>query len=227
MGGRQFMGIEETIFFYSRNDYLIINNLLCGNINHLWEVVELVNGDSKGVLKEHEDGVRALDKISVERILNRTYEKLDDNAKEKTLKTAKNDILNILSAMKPTTNDVLLYRTVWYERMEIGDILSRYSVNDIIEFKIISSTSIIPYMENAGHVFYRYEITVPKNGLFLELDQFDRIVRNEDGEVLLPPMKCKIKNIRSSDNENCRGIIELEYIEKIPVDNTYIISATK
>lgn len=221
------MGIEETIFFYSRNDYLIINNLLCGNINHLWEVVELVNGDSKGVLKEHEDGVRALDKISVERILNRTYEKLDDNAKEKILKTAKNDILNILSAMKPTTNDVLLYRTVWYERMEIGDILSRYSVNDIIEFKIISSTSIIPYMENAGHVFYRYEITVPKNGLFLELDQFDRIVRNEDGEVLLPPMKCKIKNIRSSDNENCRGIIELEYIEKIPVDNTYIISATK
>lgn len=212
------MGIEETIFFYSRNDYLIINKLLCGNINHLWEVAELVNGDSKGVLKEHEDGIRALDKISVERIINRTYEKLDDKAKEKILKTAKNDIMNILSAMKPITNELLLYRTVWYERKEIGDILSCYSVNDIIEFKIISSTSIIPYMENAGHVFYRYEITVPKNGLVLELDQFNHNVRNEDGEVLLPPMKCKIKNIRSSDNENCRGIIELDYIEKIPVD---------
>jgi hypothetical protein len=70
-------------------------------------------------------------------------------------------------------------------------------------------------LEDAGHEFYRLEITVPENGLVLELDRFDSFIRNEDGEVLLPPMKCKVMKIRKSDNINCRGIIEMEYLEKI------------
>lgn len=207
--------LEETIFFWSRNDYLIINNLLVGNMNHLWEVSEIVNGDSKGMLKEHEDGVRALDEKSIERYQNRIYEKLDDEVKVKIIKTAKNDISNILNAMEPVKNEIMFYRTVWYVRT--GDIV--YNVNDIVDFKIISSASVTPYMENAGHDFYRYEITIPKNGFILELDQFPPFIRNEDGEVLLPPMKCKVKNIRKGDkavpNEKCRGIIEFEYIEKL------------
>jgi hypothetical protein len=213
------MDLEETIFFYTRNDYLIINNLLCGNMKHLWEVAEMVNNDSKGMLKEHEDGVRTLDMKSIERYQNRIYEKLDDKAKAKILKIAKDDISNILSAMKPIKNEIILYRTVWYVR--IGDVLPRYNVNEIVEFKIISSTSVTPYREDEGNDFYRYEITVPKNGSVLELDRFDGFIRNEDGEVLLPPMKCKVINTRNSDNINCRGIIELEYLEKLPA-NIYI-----
>ena len=50
----------------------------------------------------------------------------------------------------------------------------------------------------------------------LELDQFE--CHNEDGEVLLPPMKCKVRNIRHSDNEKCKGIIELELLEQLPVN---------
>lgn len=209
------MSLEETIFFYTRNNYLIINNLLCGNMNHLWEVAEIVNNDSKGMLKEHEDGVRTLDSKIIKRYQNRIYEKLDDEAKAKILTIAKDDIANILNAMKPTRKKIVLYRTIWHVR--IGDILPCYNVNDIVEFKIISSTSCTPYREDAGHDFYRYEITVPPNGSILELDQFDRFVRNEEGEVLLPPVKCKVKNVRNNDNEKCRGIIELEYIEKLPV----------
>lgn len=213
---RQFIDLEETIFFYSRNDYLIINNFLCGNMDHLWELAEIVNGDSKGMLKEHEDGVGTLDKKSIERYQNRIFEKLDEKAKEKILKIAKEDISNILNAMEPIKNEMLLYRTEWHAR--IGDVMSRYNVNDIMESKIISSTSITPFLENLGHDFYRYEITVPKNGFVLELDRFDRFIRNEDGEVLLPPMKCKVKNKRNSDNKNCRGIIEVEYLEKLPAN---------
>jgi len=59
---------------------------------------------------------------------------------------------------------------------------------------------------------------IDKNGFILELDQFDSFVRNEDGEILLPPMKCKVKNTRNNNNENCRGIIELEYLEKLPIN---------
>lgn len=212
------MNLEETIFFYTKNDYLIINNLLCGNINLVWKFAELANCDSKGMLKEHDDKVRTLDKKSIERFQNRIYEVLDDKSKAKIIKTAKIDILNILNAMQPAESEITLYRTVWHEKSEIGDLLSRYKIDDLVEFKIISSTSINPYMEDAGYDFYRYEITIPKNTLILELDQFEPFVRNEDGEVLLPPMKCKVKNIRYSDNQYCRGIIELEYIEKLPIN---------
>ncbi len=206
------MNLEETIFFYTRNDYLIINNLLCGNMNRLWEVAKIVNNDSKGVLKEHRDGKRTLDEKSFERYQNRIYEKLDDEAKAKILKTARGDISNILGAMKPTKNKIVLYRNV-----RADDVLSHYNLNDIVEFKIISSTSTVP--SNLDYDFYRYEITIPKNGLVLELGQFDSFVRNEDDEILLPPMKCKVKNTRNNDNNgNCKGIIELEYLEKLSVN---------
>ena len=205
------MDIEETIFFYTRNDYLIINNLPCGNMDRLWRVAETVNNDSKGVLKEHEDGERTLDEKSIKRYQGRIYEKLDDKTRTKILKIARNDISNILSAMKPIKNKIVLYRNV-----KIDDILPHYNLNDIVEFKIISSTFVVP--SDPNYDFYRYEITVPKNGLILELDQFDYFIRNEEGEVLLPPMKCKIKNTRNSNNKNCKGIIELEYLEKLPVN---------
>lgn len=210
------MNLEETIYFYTRNDYLIINNLLCGNMNHLWEVAEMVNHESINMLKEHEDGIRTLDLKSIARYQNRIYEKLDEEAKAKILTIAVDDISIIIGSMKPAKNPMKLYRTVWYAR--IGDVLKCYKVNDIVEFTIISSTSITPYREDAGFEFYRCEITVPKNGLVLELDTFDCFVRNEDGEVLLPPMKCKVNNIRKSDYEKCISIIELEYIESIPVN---------
>ncbi|HNU96844.1 MAG TPA: hypothetical protein PK234_02395 [Candidatus Portnoybacteria bacterium] len=205
------MDIEETIFFYTRNDYLIINNLLCGNMNRLWQVTEIVNNDSKGVLKEYKNGERTLDKKSLKRYQGRIYEKLDDEVKAKILKTAKNDISNILNAMKPTNHQIVLHRNV-----KIDDALSHCNLNDIVEFKIISSTSITP--SDPNYDFYRYKITVPKNEPVLELDQFDYFIRNEDGEILLPPMKCRIKNIRNNDKGNCKGTIELEYLEKLPVN---------
>lgn len=205
------MDIEETIFFYTRNDYLIINNLLCGNMNRLWQVAEIVNNDSKGVLKEYKNGERTLDKKSLKRYQGRIYEKLDDEVKAKILKTAKNDISNILNAMKPTNHQIVLHRNV-----KIDDALSHCNLNDIVEFKIISSTSITP--SDPNYDFYRYKITVPKNEPVLELDQFDYFIRNEDGEILLPPMKCRIKNIRNNDKGNCKRTIELEYLEKLPVN---------
>lgn len=205
------MNLEETIFFYTRNDYLIVNNLLCGNLDRLWQVAEIVNNDSKGVLKEHEDDERTLDKKSIERYQNRIYEKLDDETKIKILKIAKNDISNILSAMEPINEAITLYRNV-----RAVDILSHQNINDIVEFKIISSTSSVPF--DSDYEFYRYEITIPKNALVLKLNQFDYFIRNEDNEILLPPMKCRVKNIRNIDIKNCMGVFELEYLENIPIN---------
>lgn len=205
------MNLEETIFFYTRNDYLIVNNLLCGNMNRLWQVAEIVNNDSKGVLKEHEDGERTLDEKSIRRYQNRIYEKLDNEAKRKILKIAKEDISNILGAMEPLKNPTTFYRNV-----RTSDVPPHCDLNDVVEFKIISSTSIVPF--DPDYEFYRYEIHIPENGLVLELNKFDYFIRNEDGEILLPPMKCRIKNIRNTNIKNCKGVLELECLERIPVD---------
>lgn len=59
-------------------------------------------------------------------------------------------------------------------------------------------------------IFNRYEIRVLSGMPILELDQF--ITHNEDGEVLLPPMRCKVVRIRDAQNPKCKGIIDLEYV---------------
>lgn len=30
-------------------------------------------------------------------------------------------------------------------------------------------------------------------------------------------MKCRVTNVRSDDNEKCKGVVELVYLEKLPV----------
>ena len=213
---KEFTSLEETIFFWVRNDSYIINNLLYNNMDAVWECAENAINDNRGILKEYETGVRVagscfgdpLDYKIITSLKTRLFEGLDENAKkEAILVTAKNDIAIILDAMAPPDDKLLLYRTVWDEiTAETG-----YCFNGILELKSILATSTTPYMEDVDYDFYRYEITVPKNGLVLELDQFE--YRNEQGEVLLPPIKCRVTNIRSGEKDRCKGIIELEYVE--------------
>jgi len=219
--------LEETLYFYTRNDYLIINNLLNGNMELMWKVANIVIKDNVGVLKEHYNGNRPpFDDKTIAWLKNRIWEPIDDKAKLEILETAKKDIINILNAMKPTKNSLTLFRVIIIHgndsRRPYAKSLS-HNIGDIVEFKHISSTSTRPgheentgSEENSSYEFYRYEITIPENGLVLELDP---LCHNEEGEVLLPPMKCKITNIRHDrSNEKCRGVVALEYIEKLPVD---------
>lgn len=217
--------LEETLYFYTRNDYLLINNLLVGNIDFMWEVANIVINDNVGVLREHYNGERPpFDDKTIAWLKKRIWEKLDNKAKAEILEIAKSDIMNILNAMKPTKNSITLYRIIIIDdegsRRPYTKSLS-YKIGDIIEFKHISSTCMNSgYEESTGreekadYEFYRYEIIIPENGFVLELEPLC-----QENEVLLPPMKCKITNIRrDSGNEKCRGVVELEYMERLPVD---------
>ena len=213
------ISLEETIYFWLRSDFLILNSLLCGKMNHLWKVAEMVNNESKAMLKEFEEGIRTLEEKQIARYHSRIYEKLDDEAKANVIKIAKIDIANLLNAMKPSKKEMLLYRTIWNEAVLERYTLPRYDINDIVEFKNISSTASVPYREDEGREeFYRYEIIVPEGGYVLELSDYEEYSQrwSEKGEVILPPMKCRVKNLRDSDNEKCKGIIELEYLERLP-----------
>lgn len=217
--------LEETLYFYTRNDYIIINNLLGGNTDFMWEVANIVIKDNIDVLREHYNGERPpFDDKTIAWLKGRIWEKLDNQAKAEILEIAKRDIMNILNAMKPTKNDITLYRIIIIDedgsRRPYTKSL-RHHIGQVVEFKCFSSSCIHPGYEETtgeeeetGYAFYRYEISIPKNGYVLELYPICR-----EDEVILPPMKCRITNIRrDSGNEKCREVVELEYMERLPVE---------
>jgi hypothetical protein len=215
--------LDESIFFYTRNNYMIINSLLSGNTDKCWAFAEMVNADCKAVLAEHKSGERSLDKRYIEWYERRLYNQLDEAAKDKIIAAAHADCVNIMGAMYPAQEEMLLYRTVWCVREE--SILPEYKIGAIAEFPIISSTSLTPYLEHIDSPFYRYEIRMSAGCKILELDRFDPFIRNEDGEVLLPPMRCEITGIRPSDNPNCKAVVELTYNDGYTCDKTEFIKS--
>ena len=227
----KFSAIEETISFYTRNDFAIINCLLADYMDDLWNSALVAYNDNRAILKEYEEGVRKItssyDKKWIHILQKRLIGKIDDETKEKIIRIAQNDISNIFNAMHPAGETLKLYRTAWASNsMETAHVYPYahqhqslfLDIGTVAEIKIISSTSLTPYREDdeINCDFFRYEIMVPENGFVLKLDQFE--CHNEEGEVLLPPMKCKVSNIHASDNKRCRGIIELEYIESLPMN---------
>lgn len=230
MENLSFTPLEETISFYTRNDFAILNHLLTENYNELWKYALLAYNDNQGIIDEYSNGKRTIDSDYDVKWLNclkkRIITKFDEAAKTVIVRNAKNDITNILGAMRPSKS-MHLYRTAWindkYTQLSKFAYSREYKsvsfeVGDTLEIKIISSFSFTPYreQEDIGSDFYRYEVAVPNGLPVLELDQFP--THNEDGEVLLPPMKCKVIGIRPTKIPGCRGIIEIEYFEALRMD---------
>ncbi len=239
MDATKFSDIEETVSFYTRNDFAIINSLLLDNMDDFWKFAQIAYEDNRGILHEYATKVRTIDseydRKWIQILEKRTMDVLDDATKEKILRFAKTDILNILAAMKATENHQLLYRTAWTNQ-ECKDNIYPYArrmniaceIGSMIRIPMISSTSKRPYRENETpdetddlyieNDFYRYEITVPKGFRILELNQYE--CHNEEDEILLPAMKCKVTHMRDAANRKCKKIIELLCLEELPIHLT-------
>ena len=232
MDNAVFSPIEESVSFYTRNDFAIMNNLLTGHMDALWEHARVAYEDNRCIIREYENGERTMDSDYDVKWLNilkkRLITELDEETKARILETAKSDIANLLGAMIPAETEMRLYRTAWvakeYEREPVYPYSLQYRamdfrVGEIVEIRSITSASLTPYREDedVGSDFWRYEITVPQGNPVLPLDVF--VCHNEEGEVLLPPMKCRITGILPCGNGNtrCRGIITLEYLERLEV----------
>lgn len=223
-----FSPIEKTVSFYTRNDFAILNNLLLGNDDALWKYALAAYADNQGIVDEYAGGVRTISGEYDLKWLNclkeRLIERLDDEAKERIIATAKADISNILGAMEPAEKELSLFRTAWIDKkFDTGRAYAfsreypamEFAAGGVLEVRTISSWSVAPYREDedVGSDFYRYEIRVPEGKRILQLDQF--VCHNEDGEVLLPPMQCRVTGMRSGENGRCREIIELEYVAQL------------
>ena len=225
-----FTPLEETISFYTRNDFAIINELLLANYEAVWRAAWVAYNDNQGILTEYENGCRRIEGIYDVKWMNalkkRLISQMDYLAKEKILTFAKQDISNILHAMQPASRELLLYRTAWidpeYDTCGAYPFSTQYKALELrigsrLDIKTFVSSSLTPYRENeaTGNDFYRYQIYVPKGVPILELDQF--CTHNEVGEVLLPPMRCMVTNILQRQNGFCKGILCLNVLEQLDV----------
>lgn len=220
-----FSPIEKTVSFYTRNDFAILNNLLLGRWEDLWKSAFAAYQDNRGIMEEYESGVRAIKSEYDRKWLNclkeRLFDELDGEAKRRVIETARADIANLLNAMEPAREDLLLFRTAWIDTGFDAAGAYAYSaqykavpftVGSVFNIETISSCSLTPYREeeNVGSDFYRYEIHVPAGNSILRLDPF--VTHNEEGEVLLPPMRCRASGIRSGGSPRRRGVIALDYL---------------
>ena len=57
----RFTPIEESVSFYTRNDFTLMNALLVGDEETLWDFAPVAYGDNLGILKEYEAGVRTIE----------------------------------------------------------------------------------------------------------------------------------------------------------------------
>ena len=207
---------EESLFFYARNDYLIINNLLLGNVERAIKGYKLAYEDGRGMVREAlEVGVGERWGVSKEKgqeifdwYEKRYPDELNKEVIETALKRALNDFHNILNCMSPLSEDMVLNRNISVEYA-----LNEYKIGQKIKLKTVLSTSVNIYEESfwGPKTFLRYVLNIPKGTPAIKMWEAPEYIRNEEDEVLLPPLEVKVKTIREGYGD-CQKIIELNFV---------------
>ena len=206
--------ITESIYFYTRADYLIVNALLWGNKEKIDNCIEKVYNNNKGMIKEAQDitpekrfGMQKEDAQKVfESYLRRTPKNFDQEAKIKMIEIALNDIKNLKNAMKPAEKEMTLYRNV-----EKEDCIKKEMLYKNVDLLGLTSTSTtgqeIEYGKGEKRkATYQYKILVSPRTPILQLENDD----SDENEVILPPMKYNVLSVKESEDKT---EIELEPIE--------------
>lgn len=192
---------KESLRFYTTNDYLLINGLLWNEKDDVIdEFIRIINEDGRGVMKEAEEmGFSKRWNCSEEEgaRLYEVYKKRFPliTSKEicsEIIARARDDIDNMMAALMPLEEDLVLYRNVRKKYVE------NLTEGDVVDYKGFSSCSLEPHVPESatyGHSnSVLLKIQVPKVTPAIRLDKFER-VGNEPDEIILPPMKLKIANI--------------------------------
>lgn len=194
---------QESIFFYKRADYLVINSLLWHNMQSIEQGLVKTYKNNHGMIKEAVEQTPEVrfncDPERANSILRsfqkRTPKILNDAGKVQMLKNAITDILLITKSMKKTKKEMKLFRNV-----EEQFCLSPLSVGKEVEFLGITSTSTtgqeIEYAKGElRQANFQYVINVPKGMPLLELEN------DFENEVILPPMKYKVLGYKEKNGK--------------------------
>ena len=214
--------LEEAVSFYVRNDFAIYIALMLENYERLWETAKIAYKDNSDIIDEFERGVRSVESVEDVKWLNslrkRVISELDDAAKSKIIETAKSDISLLLNAMTPADEPMRLHRSAWVNGADTEEGAFAFSrdyssiktaENGVFDIGVITSCSLTPYRaeDDLGSERFEYIINVPKGFPVLKLDDF--LCHNEDGEVLLPPMRFRVIKRANAVSGGEREMIEL------------------
>lgn len=199
----------ETLYFYTANDYLIVNNLLLNKLSHLEKMMEVVNNDYKGMIEEMKDNPQkrlGCEKELAEEIFEcykaRFQERID---KQKTIKRAKQDIENLTKLAEESEESLILFRNIKSTHLE--DFLGKQTY----ESKGFSSCLKVPtdtiYSFGPKDKFLQLELTIPKGFKLIETDKLPKFCQNEEGEIILTPFLADITKIEKTQNEKCEAKI--------------------
>lgn len=189
--------LKESVWFYTGADYLIVNAFLWKNKEALDPCIGIVWQNNLGVIHEAEEegpekrfSSSGLDGTSLlESYRRRTPDELTDAAKTDILNQAISDIRLICGSMQPTKEPVQLFRN-----MESAFCLKNVREGGQIDLLGLTSTSTTGQQIDYGQNDFRppaqiLRIDVPAGlpALFIE---------NDEHEVLLPPMRYRIRGER-------------------------------
>lgn len=209
---------KESLKFYVTNDYLLVNALLWNeDIKVINELIDLINMDGRGVMKEalemgfdirwncsKEEGERKF------KVFEKRFPLIDsEEVRNKIISRAKQDIDNMMSSFSLLKEDIVVYRNI--KTKYISDIKE----NSVLEYKGFSSCSLMPHIpENASYGSKGstlFEIEVPKGTPIIRIDLLEDI-RNEEDEVILPPISFKINHIDKEKNKVFMRVINNKYL---------------
>lgn len=192
---------KETLQFYTKNDYLLINGLLWGiDENTTNTYIQLINEDGRGVMKEAiEQGYDTRWNCSKEegerifQIYQKRFPIIDgDDVKKSIIEIARNDITNMMNSMTPLVTELVLYRNIktkYVEKLEQGMTLHHLG---------FSSCSLSPHVaENATYGSSGctlVEIIAPIGTPAIRVDLMPNI-QNEPDEVILAPLDFLITKV--------------------------------
>jgi len=211
---------KESLEFYLTNDYLLINGLLWNEKrSEIDRYIKLINKDGRGCLKEaleqgyqkrwglnQEDGEK---KVALYK--RRFPETLNDKTKKQILAQTIKDIDNLKNCLSPLEKEMKLYRNV----------ATKYTKSLILDMEFdylgFSSCSLQPHIpENKMYGNQNstlFIVNVPKTFPCIRLDLM-KDIQNEPDEIILAPMKYKVKNIDKINN-----IIEIDCLYPLKIQN--------
>ncbi len=202
----------ESVFFYTRNDYLIVNNLLINNLDNIANLMEVVNKDYGGMLAEmKEDPSKrlGLEKELAEAVYKWYQQRYQTTIDvKKTLERARDDIKNLQKLLKPAEQAMTLYRNI--KSKHFGDFENKTQYNYQGLASCLKASSDIIYSYGPKDKYLQLKINIPKGFPIIDIDKMPKFVQNEEGEVILSPFTATIKSIKKSNQPKCDWCIELD-----------------
>ncbi len=202
----------ESLFFYTRNDYLIVNNLLLDNLANIEHLMQVVNQDYEWMIEEMKNDPAkrlGLKKELADEVYTwyqqRYQNKIDV---KKTLERAREDIKNLRKLCAPSTENKVLYRNI--KSTHFSDFENKKEYNYSAFASCLNKSTDVIYSYGPKDKYIELVINVSQGFPIIDLDKLPEFVTNEKGEVILPPFSATIKSIKKSNQPKSVAVVELE-----------------